>query len=74
MHRLIKHRKWRWIGYTLRRDPDNIAWQTFDLNRQGKRKHGNKNEKTKPKQVGARLKLAQGRKGWLSVVEGICPS
>ncbi|XP_047537854.1 uncharacterized protein LOC125071577 [Vanessa atalanta] len=36
----IKRRKWRWIGHTLRRDPDHIPKQALYWNPQGKRKRG----------------------------------
>lgn len=36
----IKRRKWRWIGHTLRKEPENIARQALDWNPQGKRSVG----------------------------------
>ena len=36
----IKKRKWRWIGHTLRKDPNSIARQSLDWNPQGKRRRG----------------------------------
>ena len=36
----IRERKWRWLGHTLRKDPENTTRQALDLNQQGKRKRG----------------------------------
>ena len=36
----IKKRRWRWIGHTLRKPPNNIIRQALTWNPQGKRKRG----------------------------------
>ena len=36
----IRHRKWKWVGHTLRKDPSNVTRQALDWNPQGKTKQG----------------------------------
>ena len=36
----IRRRRWRWIGHTLRKPPQNITRQALTWNPQGKRKRG----------------------------------
>jgi len=36
----IKKRRWNWIGYTLRKPPNNVTKQALRWNPQGKRKKG----------------------------------
>ncbi|VDP38360.1 unnamed protein product [Schistosoma margrebowiei] len=36
----IWKRRWKWIGHTLRKSPNCIAWQTLAWNPEGKRKRG----------------------------------
>ncbi|XP_037300014.1 uncharacterized protein LOC119190875 [Manduca sexta] len=79
----IKRRKWKWIGHTLRRDPEHIPRQALDWNPQGKRKRG------RPKQTWRRTVIAeaknigktwseikreaQDRVGWRRTVDALCP-
>ena len=37
---VVKQRKWRWIGHTLRKPNTNIAKEALEWNPQGKRKRG----------------------------------
>jgi len=36
----ILRRKWGWIGHTLQKAPNSIAWQALRWNLQGERKRG----------------------------------
>ena len=80
--RLVRRRKWSWIGHTLRRNPNEIARQALDWNPQGSRKRG------RPKQTWKRSvleeadaegkqwkevkALAQNRVRWRSFVDALC--
>ena len=78
----VSKRKWRWVGHTLRKQPDNITRQALEWNPQGKRKRG------RPKQTWIRSvmdelkhigmtwegakKTARDRRKWRITVEALC--
>nr|XP_032521707.1 uncharacterized protein LOC116773380 [Danaus plexippus plexippus] len=51
----VKRRKWKWIGHTLRRDPEHIARQALDWTPEGKRK------RSRPKQTWRRTIIAEAK-------------
>ena len=79
----IKRRKWRWIGHTLRKQPENITRQAlFDWNPQGERKRG-RPKMTWRRTITDELKIipmsweetkrnARDRKKWKATVEALC--
>ena len=79
----IKKRKWRWIGYTLRKDPNSIVRQSLDWNPQGKRRRGrpvltwrrtlDKELKTLSLSWNEAKARAQDRPRWRKVVDDLCP-
>ena len=80
----IKKRRWRWIGHTLRKPPNNIIRQALTWNPQGKRKRGRpKNTwrrdleadtKTMKKTWNQLERTAQDRDAWRALVDGLYPS
>jgi hypothetical protein len=78
----IKRRKWRWIGHTWRKDPDDITRQALDWNPQGKRKRGRpKNTWRRSSEQELRKngiswsegkQIAKDRQRWKVVVEDLC--
>lgn len=79
----IKHRRWKWIGHTLRKPNSNITKQALEWNPQGKRRRG------RPKNTwrrgltsdlqkinltwGETKKMAQDRNRWKATVVALCP-
>ena len=57
LQKLIKRRKWSWIGHTLRRGNGEIAKQALDWNPQGTRKRG------RPRRTWRRSVLEEAEKG-----------
>ena len=78
----IQRRKWRWVGHTLRKPPDNINRQSLSWNPQGKRKSGRprtswrRSTDEEVKKFGTSWKelekTAQNRVRWRRVVDGLC--
>jgi len=80
---VIKRRKWRWLGHTLRKPPENITRQSLQSNPQGRRKKG------RPRTTWRRCmeedmkrgghswrglqKHAEDRDGWRAVICGLYP-
>ena len=78
----IKMRKWRWIGHTLRKEPNEICRQALDWNPMGSRKRG------RPKSTWKRILmqevessgkswkelkfLARDRDRWKQFTEALC--
>lgn len=78
----IRHRKWKWIGHSLRREGSNTARMVLDWNPQGSRKRG------RPKMTWRRTiqqeiqrtgrtwrevkQMAQNRIRWKLFVEALC--
>ena len=77
----IKKRKWRWIGHTLRKQPETTTRQAFTLNPQGRREEvghetpGRATEK-ETKEMGYTRRemerMATDRKQWRSLVNVLC--
>ena len=82
---VIKQRKWRWLGHTLRKSPQDITRQALHFNpHQGKRKPG------RPRNTWRRelekemfdlkmewsdaVDLAKEKKNWRDLVRSLCPS
>ena len=80
----IRSRRWRWIGHTLRKPPDNITRQALTWNPQGKRRRGRprntwrRDLEADTRKMGHTWReveaLAQDRRRWRAVVDGLCPS
>ena len=80
----IRRRKWRWLGHTLRKPPENITRKALTWNPQGKRKRGRprntwrRNLESEAARTGLHWrnieKIAQDRSKWRTVVDGLCPS
>lgn len=78
----IARRKWRWIGHSLRKPPQDITRQALQWNPQGKRKVGRPKttwrrsceEEMKSCNLswGELKKAAQNRVRWRTVVEALC--
>jgi len=78
----IKHRRWGWIGHTLRKPDNSITRQSLSWNPQGKRKRGRpKNTWRRDLEADIRQsgytwnqleRMAKDRKRWRSVVGGLC--
>ena len=78
----IQHRKWSWIGHTLRRKPEHIPRHALDWNPQGKRKRGRppntwrRTMQAELKHVnltwGEAKRVAQDRGRWRSTVQALC--
>jgi hypothetical protein len=51
----IKKRKWKWIGHTIRKDPNAVERIVLDWNLQGTRKRG------RPKKTWKRYREKEGR-------------
>ena len=80
---MIKERKWRWLGHTLRKDPTDITRQALRWNPQGKRKRG-RPKNTWRRELEKELKemdltwskAAEKSKDWMScrsLVCSLCP-
>ena len=79
----IKMRRWRWIGHTLRKPATSTTRQALQWNPQGARRRGRPQETWKRcverdmKHLGygwSELgKMAQDKKGWKSLIRGLCP-
>ena len=77
----IRKRRWRWIGHTLRKPPNNVTRQALKWNPQGKRKRGRprntwrRDLETDIKKMGYTWgeveKAAQDRGVWRTVVDGL---
>ena len=52
MHIEIRHRKWRWVVYTLRKHPSNVTRHALDWNPQG---NGNKGAQNKHRSGAPRM-------------------
>ena len=83
VEREIAGRKWRWIGHTLRKPPDNITKQSLRWNPQGRRGRG-RPRSTWRREVEAEMKkigynwdqidrMAQDRQHWRVTVSDLCP-
>ena len=81
---MIKERKWRWLGHTLRKDPTDITRQALRWNPQGKRKRG-RPKNTWRRELEKELKemdltwseaaaKAKDRTSWRSLVCSLCPT
>ena len=80
----IRRRRWRWMGHTLRKPSTNITRQALTWNRQGKRKRSRpkntwrRDLEADAKQTGCTWRelerIAQDRRRWRTVVDGLCPS
>lgn len=78
----IKHRKWNWIGHTLRKDHTAIERRALDWNPQGSRKRGrlrNSWKRTVEEEARAMGKtwreikaLAGNKVCWRCFVEALC--
>ena len=81
---LIKRRKWKWIGHTVRRPAGNIAKNALDWNPQGTRKRGRPkitwkrtvvDEARKAGKTWTEIKaLATNRVRWRLFVDALCSS
>ena len=81
---VIKQRKWRWLGHTLRKGPEDITKQSLRWNPQGKRKAGRprntwrreleKETKEMDKDWSQLATLAADKKKWRDLVRSLCPS
>ena len=78
----ILKRRWGWLGHTLRKPRTNITRQVLTWNPQGKRKRG-RPKNTWRRDLEADIKqtgngwqqlerIAQDRRGWRNVVDGLC--
>ena len=78
----LKKRKWRWIGHTLRKSPDDITRRSLTWNPQGKRSRGRPKASWK-REVESEMKkagkswsvltrVAQDRRNWRSLIDGLC--
>ena len=80
---LIRQRRWRWIGHTLRKPTSSIVRQALTWNPQGKRKRGRPkmtwrreleaDTKMSGHSWGQIERLAQDRDAWRDFVRGLCP-
>ena len=80
---LIRQRRWRWIGHTLRKPTSSIVRQALTWNPQGKRKRGRPkmtwrreleaDTKKSGHSWGQIERLAQDRDAWRAFVCGLCP-
>ena len=79
----IMHRRWRWIGHTLRKPATSTTRTALSWNPQGKRKRG-RPRNTWRRDLDADRKgtgytwrqletLAQDRAAWRTLVSGLCP-
>ena len=78
----ILKRRWGWLGHTLRKPSTNITRQVLTWNPQGKRKRG-RPKNTWRRDLEADIKqtgkgwqqlerIAQDRRRWRNVVDGLC--
>ena len=80
----IMMRRWRWIGYTLRKPSTSITRQALSSNPQGKRKRGRprnswrRDMEADIKRLGLTWsqleRKSQNRDSWRTLVGGLCPS
>ena len=78
----IARRKWRWVGHTLRKDPNDITRQALRWNPQGKRNIGRPRNTWRRscdaelseigETWGSIVKISQNRMRWKSTVEALC--
>ena len=81
---IIRQRKWRWLGHTLRKGPGDITQQALRWNPQGKRKRGRprntwrreleKEMKELKLSWGEASAMAKDRTGWRSLVCSLSPT
>lgn len=79
---IIKRRKWKWIGHTLRKDPNEICRQALDWNPQGSRRKGRpkttwrrslmKDIESSGRNWNEIKALANDRTAWRNFVEALC--
>jgi len=79
----LGRRRWRWLGHTLRKPPENITRQSLQWNPQGRRKKGRprttwrrcmeEDMKRGGYSWGGLQKFAQDRDGWRAVICGLYP-
>ncbi|XDV19490.1 hypothetical protein PO909_024955 [Leuciscus waleckii] len=79
----ILHRRWRWVGHTLRKPASSTARHALFWNPQGKRKRGRPRNswrcdldadvKRSGHTWGQLENLAQDRDDWRALVRGLCP-
>ena len=80
---IIKTRKWRWLGHTLRKEDDDITKQALRWNPQGRRRPG-RPKNTWRRQLQTELTKegltmnsaetrAKDRREWRNLVRGLCP-
>ena len=82
LRRMVKRRKWSWIGHTLRRSIEEIARQALDWNPQGNRRRGRPRQTWRrsvldeASAAGKQWKevkaLAQNRVRWRSFIDALC--
>lgn len=82
LENVIRRRRWRWLGHTLRKDPNRITRQSIEWNPQGKRHRGrpkmtwrrglNKDLNAANKTWGEVKVLAGDRNVWRRTVESLC--
>jgi len=80
----IKHRKWKWIGHTLRKVPNNTTSMAMEWNPQGRRSRGRPKQSwrhTVSKELenigrtwGEAKLLANNKIWWKAMVEALCLS
>ncbi len=80
---VIKQRKWRWLGHTLRKGPEDITKQALRWNPQGKRRAGRprmtwrRELEKEMKELGINWSqaatLAADKKNWRGLVCSLCP-
>ncbi|VDP18213.1 unnamed protein product [Schistosoma margrebowiei] len=78
----IRKKRWKWIGYTLRKAPNYFTRQALICNPQGQRRRGRpKNTVLREMEIDMRKmnknwmeleKKAQDRVGWIMLVGGLC--
>ena len=78
----IKRRKWRWVGHTMRKEPNNTTRVALQWNPQGHRRRGRptttwrRSSSSELQKEGLNWKSvvekAQHRVWWKSVVEALC--
>ena len=80
----IRQRKWKWLGHTMRKDPNSITRQSLRWNPAGKRSRG-RPKRTWRRTVEEEMKqadlswgqlstIAQNRVRWRSTVAAVCAS
>ncbi|VDP39339.1 unnamed protein product [Schistosoma mattheei] len=79
----IRKRRWKWIGYTLRKSSNCMTRQALTWNPEGKRKRGRPKNALRREikaDIGSMTnnckeleRIAQYRVGWRMLVSGLCP-